>query len=447
MYALARLGPVALALASISGAACRHHGDLHKQYAEMRPAMMAGDWGQAATALEAAQKQGVYKESDRVMYWLNMGTIAHYAGDTKRSMDVLVKAESAIQELWTKSIGAEASKFVVSDTLASYPGEDYEKVLLYYYTALNRVKDGKLQDALVEARRADEFLKKMLVEFEKEEGGTLYRQDAFMVWLVGLFYEMEGTYQDAYIAYKAAYDTYEKEYSQKFGTPVPAFLKEDLARLAVLAKQPGDAAEWKSKGAPGTSLQSAADGMGEIVLIHGSGESPFKRELFIDGTMPDGKIVRIALPELVDRPSSIYYAEMNVGGATAKTELAEPVKQIALVNFKHRLPGITARAIARAIVKYVATKGAEKAAGGGTASLVVGLVGNIASAVSEAADLRGWTTLPGAFNVARLWVPAGQHELTVTYHAPTGGQVGRTDKISVTVEPGRHHIVSVRTVQ
>ena len=52
----------------------------------------------------------------------------------------------------------------------------------------------------------------------------------------------------------------------------------------------------------------------------------------------------------------------------AKTELAEPVTKIAIKNFEYKLPAIKARAVARTIIKYVATKGAQaaaKKAGGG----------------------------------------------------------------------------------
>ena len=125
----------------------------------------------------------------------------------------------------TKSISAEASKFLLNETVQPYPGEDYEKVLLYLFTALNNVRQGKTQDALVEARRADEFLKKMRIEYEKDGGiGTIYTEDAFMLWVVGLFYEIEGSWNDASLAYKAAYQAYETNYQSAFKASPPSFV-------------------------------------------------------------------------------------------------------------------------------------------------------------------------------------------------------------------------------
>jgi hypothetical protein len=451
--AAARLALVSAAVVVAGGAAgCRSHAGFRQQYVQIRPMMVDGEWAKAAEVIQGS-KDTVYKEADRVMFWLNLGTAQHFAGQYEASQANFVKAEEAMQDLWTKSISQEASKFLVNETIQDYPGEDFEKILVYYFTALNAVKRDKLSDALVEARRADEFLKKIQVEYEKEEQkvGTLYKQDAFMLWLVGLFYEIEGSYSDAYLAYKTAYAAYKDEYAGKFAAPSPSFLKEDLLRTAQLSGRTDAVAELE--GVSGSSLKAAAEGMAELVLLHGNGEAPYKQETFIDGLMPDGKIIRIAIPKFVPNAHQIRYAELEAAGQTARTELMEPVARIALDNYTHRLPAITARAIARAIIKYAATKGAEKAVKGsgndGKRALIgalVGIAGNVASAVSEAADLRAWTTLPAEIGVTRLWVPAGAQTVQVRYFA-AGGQVGRTDQLEVTLNPGERKIISVRTLQ
>lgn len=447
-----------LAVGTLAGAAsaCRSHTGLEQQYQQMRPYMKRGDWGKAAQLMEAA-KDEYYEEEDRVMYWLNLGTVLHYAGQYDKSMEAFVKAEATIQDLWTTSISSEASKVVVNETIQDYGGEDFEKVLVYYFTAMNRVKQGKLSDALVEARRADEFLKKIQVQYEKEEEkvGTLYKQDAFMLWLVGLFYEVEGSFADAYLAYKTSYRAYNEEYAKQFGQPAPNFLKEDLVRTAELAGRPEDAAEHRAAfGGGGDSLQKAGAGMAEVVLLHGSGEAPFKKQKFIQGIMPDSYVLRIAIPEFRARKHQIRYAEMEVSGQRARTEPMEPITRIALDNYKHRLPAITARAIARATIKYVASKGAKKAVEGDgsdnnrkIAGALIGLFANIAGAASEQADLRAWTMLPSEVNATRMWVPAGDHTVTVRFYDAGGGEKSAPQQVSLTLKPGERAIVSVRTVR
>lgn len=444
---------LALALVAI-GTGCRSHVGFRKQYQQLRPAMVQGNWAQAAQTVQTSKGQ-VYKEEDRVMYWLNLGTLLHYAGQYDPSMQNFVQAEETIQELWTKSISSEASKFIVSESIQDYPGEDFEKILVYFYTALNRVKQGKLQDALVEARRADEFLKKIQVQYEKEKEkvGTLYKQDAFMLWLVGLFYEIEGSWSDAFLAYQTAFRAYNEEYG-KFGASAPSFLKEDLIRTAQLAGRADAYDEYLAKfGGGGDSLKAASEGMAEIIVIHAAGEAPYKTQTFIQGRMPDGYVMRIAIPKFVPNKHRIHTAEASVGDVSAKTEPMEPIARIALDNYKHRLPAITARAIARAIIKYTATQATKKAVKGSgkdskraVAGALIGLIGNVASAASEQADLRAWTMLPAEIGVTRMWVPAGSHTVNVRYLGPSGA-MGRTDQFSIDVKEGERRIISVRTLQ
>jgi hypothetical protein len=443
----------AAAVALSTPLACRHP-DFRGQYHDMRANMINGDWKTASAQLESS-KEKVYGKADRVMFWLNMGTVLHYANEFDKSQQNLVEAEKTMDELFTKSITEEASKLIISESIQDYPGEDFEKVLLYLYTSLNNIKLNKINDALVEARRADELLKKMQVHAEKEGKnavGTIYKQDAFMLWLVGLFYEMEGksSMNDAFLAYKAAYKSYREDYAGHFGSGPPKFLGEDLVRTAKLMGFEQDAEQFKKEtGASGETAEKLQAG-GEVVLIHAMGEAPFKEEFFIDGKMPDGYVMRIALPKFVAIQGQVAYAEVKAGGVDARSELAEPISQIVLKNFEYRLPAIQARAIARAIVKYAATKtaqaGADKADKTGVAGALVGLAGNVASAASEAADCRSWTTLPSSVGVARMWLPAGHHQLEITFHNGSGAVIGSPQSIAVDVAAGEHKIVSVRSL-
>lgn len=445
---------IALSVGATYSTGCRSQKGIVNQYAKMRPKLIAGDFKTAAAEIQQAKKDKIFREEDRVMYWLNLGTVLHYAGDYKGSQAQLEKAEKAMQDLWTKSISSEASKVLISESIQDYPGEDFEKIILYIYTALNKVYEGNMQDALVEARRADEFLKKMQVHYDKEgNGGTLYRQDAFVLWLVGLLYEIEGSMNDALLAYKEAHKTYEGEYRGKFGLGAPGFLAEDIVRTAKLSGDAQTAEEAMAKmGAKGESLKKLADGQSELIIIHGSGEAPSKKQFNFKARMPDGYMLKIALPQFVDRRPSVDHARVNVGGVTERTVSMEPVSNIALRNYKHRLPAIKARAIARATIKYVASKAAKKAVGGNggdkkraLAGALVGAAANIAAAASEQADLRAWTTLPSTFGVSRIWLPAGKHQVKVTFHTKSGGQTGRVETRTVELKKGERKIIGVRT--
>lgn len=445
-------GIVAVALCA---AGCASQSGIVRQYREMRPALLERKWDSAVAQLEEA-KTRVYRAQDRVMYWLNLGTLLHYAGDYERSMENFVLAEETMQEMWTKSISGEIGRFVLNETTQGYAGEDHERVLIYLFTAMNRVQQGRIDDALVEARRADEQLKKMRVAYEAEDGlGTVYRQDAFMLWLVGVFYEIEGSYNDAFLAYDRALTIYQEEYD-RFRAQPPAFIYEDLFRTAAQAGLTEEAnALLESGRATGVTLERLMEGWAEIVLIHGSGEAPFKQEKRLNVPIPDGYVVSIALPEPVYVPHQIEFARLSVGETETTTELVEPVASIALAQYAAQAPEIQARAVARAAIKYAATKAASEAVKGGSnasseqrfAGALVGLIGNIAAAATEGADLRAWTTLPADFGAARVWVPPGTHEVRISYHGASGARLGSAETRTVTLGPNERRLISVRSLR
>jgi hypothetical protein len=72
---------------------------------------------------------------------------------------------------------------------------------------------------------------------------------------------------------------------------------------------------------------------------------------------------------------------------------------------------------------------------------LAGFFANVASAVSERADTRSWSLLPGNILMARLPLAAGKYDLTATYYSASGNTLGSHD-FSVVVKSGRKTFVS-----
>lgn len=446
---LSRFALVAL-VAAPAATGCRTHTKLRPHYLETRNFVARGQYDQAVKHIESG-KDKVYKESDRVMYWLNLGTAQHYASNWTESQKNFVAAEKAISDMFTTSVSDEIGTFTVSETVGPYKGEDFEKILLYFYTALNNVKQGRTNDALVEARRADEFLKKIRVRYEQDkELKTLYKEDAFILWLVGLFYEIEGSYNDAYLAYNRAYEVYDREYRKLFGAPPPNYLAEDVVRTGKLAGLGPDAERFGRKtGAKGETADLVAS-MGEVIFIHAGGEAPYKEQTSVTGRTRDGTTFRIALPNFRSRQPLVTGSVVEAAGKKATPDLAEPVIRIAMENFRIQKPVLTARAIARAAIKMAAAKGTEAAvgaAGSKTAGRILGRIVSTAGALAENADLRTWSLLPGYFRVARLWLPPGNHDLKVSFVDRYGDEAMASRTVAVQVGAGERKIISVRTIR
>jgi hypothetical protein len=84
-------------------------------------------------------------------------------------------------------------------------------------------------------------------------------------------------------------------------------------------------------------------------------------------------------------------------------------------DFERERALIVARTIARGTAKLAVTKGAEQKIEekNEVAGQIFGLLGNIGSVLLERADTRSWHLLPAGVSVARLDLPAGEHELTM----------------------------------
>ena len=90
------------------------------------------------------------------------------------------------------------------------------------------------------------------------------------------------------------------------------------------------------------------------------------------------------------------------------------------------------------------TEASTKAAGGkdsGVAALglLLGLASTITLTALDTPDTRGWSTLPARLAVARLRVPAGEHEITL-------GARGEEKRVKVTLEKGGWALVPLMTL-
>src|SRR2546425_10839145 len=88
-----------------------------------------------------------------------------------------------------RRIRSEVEAFLTSDNALPYEGEEFEKVLLNVFMALDYVQLGLWDDALVEARKVDH---KLTVLADRNQKRMTYNKDALARYLSGLLYEATG---------------------------------------------------------------------------------------------------------------------------------------------------------------------------------------------------------------------------------------------------------------
>ena len=127
------------------------------EYSKELDSMIAG--GQFDSAYnEILKNKDEYSDLDQSLYYLDLGILAHYGGRFEESNRNLAQAEIIFEDLYTRSISKESAAMVINEKTLPYDGEDFEKVLVNLFMALNYAALGMKDDALVEARKVDQKL-------------------------------------------------------------------------------------------------------------------------------------------------------------------------------------------------------------------------------------------------------------------------------------------------
>ena len=215
-----------------------------------------------------AQVESEYGSRNRLLYSMDRGMTLHLAGDYVQSNNLLEQASMEVERLYTRSIRTETAAFLTNDNMLPFEGDPYEHVMINVVKALNYAAMGQLTEAVVEARQIDHRLN-VLADSAKEKDG--YREDAFARYLTGVLYESTGDMNNAFIAYRKAYDIYEatKGWSR---TPMPPMLRADLLRTAEALHLTTEFEEYRHQ-FPETRWVSRSDqpNLAQVVVISYNG--------------------------------------------------------------------------------------------------------------------------------------------------------------------------------
>lgn len=468
-----RPGPASgFCLIALFIAACASPGGLLTQLDKLTA---QGQYDQAASVVEAAKEKN-YGGKNALLYHLDRGMLLHLSGKWSESNASFEEAKRLAKELYTKSVSNAAATFLTSDNARPYAGEDFERAQIPIFSAVNYLMLGQGTEALVEARQVDFLLTKLQTDLGHK---SIYTEDAFARYLMGLIYEDQGELNDAYVSYAKALRAYEG-YAADYGVPAPPALVQDALRTADRLGFDDKAAEIQKKWG-GRVPSPWPKGAGEVVVLHYQGLPPRKIDsffeisvvkgfVFVDAQRPVGQdardveqaktimrsiamdqMVRVAFPSFEPVPYEIRGLTVRADGSDVEfaSVLGQDIGAIAVKNLKDRVGRERAKAIARAVVKWTLTQKVaakvEEKKGEGMAFLVKTLM-QAASAVTEVADKRSWGTLPDKIGVARLVLPAGKHALHVTTRTAAGAAAGTQD-LPVEVKAGGRTFVVVRSAK
>jgi hypothetical protein len=361
-----------------------------------------------ARALDLLQKEAKGSQIDRLLVLLDRGMILHSAGRFDESIAVLAEADRLSQQLDGTSISEEAKALLSNERERAYRGEDFEKLMITVLQALNYAELGNDEDALVEVRRVNERIHKMIAEEKKP-----YQQLAIARYLGGILYEDQGDWDNAFIDYQEA---------QKLQPNLGA-LAEPLLRLAKKTQRE-DAYRGLKAIYPEVPEKPLGRDEGQLVVIIEAGLSPEKKSAQREHHGERG-VELVDVPVYRDRWRPTV-ATIQVGDQVQTATTLTSLGAVAKVHLDDRI----GRILAKSIASMVAKAGVAAGAAALTKSEEVGALTFLLLSLSTRADLRSWLSLPAEFQLARFRLAPGKYQVRV-------GPGGKARGLDVEVRPRR----------
>lgn len=418
-----------------------------------------GNYEEAARALDGNKLLG--KQRNRLLFLLEKGKVEHLAGHYEVSNQYFNEADDLAERvrLQLKDV---ALGMLVNPMMQQYRGEDFEKYMLHYYKAINYLKLGQAEEALVEARRIT-----LRGNTQEDKNGTrsVYTNDAFSFMLQGLIYEKNRDINNAFIAYRNAADLFLKSGGTYYGIDMPMQLKKDLLRTAYLngftseleryerlctytfvkEETTGDEVIvfWENGLAPVKAQQEllftlTGDGNGSFFFVDGAGlfRIPFDAGIGDPSGLANLKTFRMAIPRYIQQVPHYLAATLVLNNKPGGVEAAQSINDIAFATLKERMWRELSQSLTRLALKKLAegavatSKRDDKVKDkkeDKRLALSIGL--QLFNVASEKADTRNWQSLPHTIYYARLPLQKGANTLTVDLSGPSGNK-----KIDASIE-------------
>lgn len=423
----------------------------------------SGSLQSAKSFLEHNKKAS--EKKDRLLYFFDRGVVEQMLGNYKESNFYFEEAYIYLENEG-RSLGNDLVGMIANPMLKPYSAEDFERVMLHYYKAINFIQLNDLDAALVEIRRINIKLNELNDQYEGKK--YRYKQDAFAHNLMGIVYEAQGDINNAFIAYRNALETYDSIYVKEFGVNAPSQLKRDLLRTS---KQLGFRSEYNRYNDQ-FQLEEfpRSKEQGEVIIFWLNGLGPVKGEFSLNLATLDGnngqftfaneqegfsipyntstqnvanqssdfsdlKFVRMTIPKY--RARIPYYQSAAILDSNftllSSLEKVQDVEQIAFANLQDRMIREISKSIGRLAIKQAAELAAREK------NEDLGAALSILNAVTEKADTRNWQTLPNSISYSRLYLDEGKHKLKMLVQNPNGSD---TLTLDVEVKSGKTHFMT-----
>jgi len=389
--------------------------------------MRNGNYYSAAEKINNAELNNEYAEKDRVLLYLDKGVIFHYQDNFTKSNYEFELAESAIEELYTKSVSKGAFSILLNDNALAYDGEVYEDLYLNIFKSLNYVQLNEFDDAYVEIMRITNKLKELDVKLEEqidqlnisEENqfkmdpvSLDYYNNVLANYLSFLIFRAEGEFDNSRISLEKlnqAWETYPDVYNYEKPKAVIDSNINSSVYLNVLSFT-GSSPIKEPVGARITTFDD--------YIIISDPTNFFIQPIPIPG-IKYGWNFKFSFPQIHAFESEITKIEVFADSIKlGELELLENMNNVAIKTFESEKSIIYFKTISRAIAKGIGSAGfgrtIKKEVKGSLGDILVGIA-NAAVDATENADLRSWRTMPGYCYVGEFKIEEGTYNIEIRF--------------------------------
>lgn len=410
----------------------------YERTAEFQRTVEQGDFEQADKLLHKNKK--MEKGKNRLLFYLNLGYVEFMLDHPKESNAAFEVAEKMIDEQ-SANPALQVAVLLSNPEILPYKPEDFEVIMVNFYKAMNYLRLGDTEGALIEVRQINIKLNQLNDKYPDHK--NRYQRDAFAHLLMGLIYDASGNFNDAFIAYRNAFETYQTDYKKNFGIEAPGQLKQDLLRTAYLCgfkeelkryeEEFGQKYVYSSPPADGQLIFFWLNGLGPVksewginfvkeqrgdgaIVFHnaeygltfpffwGNGYSDHERN-----SLANLKIVRAVFPKYEERPPLYSRATLQYENKSYPLELAEDINQIAFKTLHDRM----LREFSTSLLRVAAKQGLQYAASKQNDWL--GFAVGLANAMTEKADTRNWQTLPYSVSYVRVPLQSSENQVSANF--------------------------------
>lgn len=360
---------------------------------------------------------------DRAQYLLNSGVLKSVSGEFTEANIDLQNAKEIMNALQATSVSENFGAAIINETLRSYVGSPSERVLLHVLLSINYLMLNDLDAARVEVLQADVLMKSLARE-DKPIG-----QLASAHYIAGLVYELGGEIDSAMISYRKALKIMELRNMWP-----PEALKTSLLDLSRRLGLDAEHEEYSETF--NMVVEAPARDAAEMIIIYWDGVVTSKRGRSTSVWVPSlNQAVSLALPYY---PSSNYINrpfDLSIAGRYHSTEIFENIEALSREDLADEAAALHSMALARMVSKYAMVKGASQQNNN------LGLLLNLATVLTESADIRSWNMLPSSMQVARFSLAAGRYQLPYPHYS-TSPQ-GELAETRLLVNPGEKVVLFV----